>query len=530
MGYSSGILDRSQPMSGYLTGRKLAMAEEQNQMAQMQGILAIQGALENQQLAPLRRQMLEAQIADAKRKSEFQSVLRGVLSGDSGGVPGATGGSTAVRRDPQGNVMQGGISTPGTPVQGASRGIEQALADPRFALAAKLNGLDVSEMFKFYNTPQKFEGGSLYRDPATGTEKYQPKYGEGVQPGPGGTAQNIPGFVRASTEQEQGKLDPKMEKFMVNGKEYIMSNADYRVLTGPAASEQDAINQMMVAERYGIPWSASPAARPQPAPAPQPQPQPAPVVQPLPRASDGVPGNYSPAQARPSAGIPTPSAGIPTSRVVGNSFAAPSPAEKVTAEGTARTSVDRVAAQPQALKSVNTQIGDLDRLSKLATEISGNPDLGRATGLAGALPSVPAISNVWEGGAASVDALVNSLKAQISGMKLQSMRDASKTGGAVGQVTEREWPRLENMIVALDQVKMNKQMFQSKLGELVTEINKSKANIQQAYESEYGKMPSNQSYPAPSRDAINRLKMRPSEKAQFEAVFGPGSAEQYGGK
>ena len=44
-----GILDRSQPMSGYLTGRKLAMAEDQNQMAQMQGILGIQGALQQQQ-------------------------------------------------------------------------------------------------------------------------------------------------------------------------------------------------------------------------------------------------------------------------------------------------------------------------------------------------------------------------------------------------------------------------------------------------------------------------------------------------
>jgi len=44
-----GILDRSQPMSGYLTGRKLAMAEDQNQMAQMQGVLGIQGALQQQQ-------------------------------------------------------------------------------------------------------------------------------------------------------------------------------------------------------------------------------------------------------------------------------------------------------------------------------------------------------------------------------------------------------------------------------------------------------------------------------------------------
>jgi hypothetical protein len=35
------------------------------------------------------------------------------------------------------------------------------------------------------------------------------------------------------------------------------------------------------------------------------------------------------------------------------------------------------------------------------------------------------------------------------------------------------------------------------------------------------------SFPRPTPQAINRLKMRPAEKAQFEAVFGPGSAETY---
>jgi hypothetical protein len=34
-------------------------------------------------------------------------------------------------------------------------------------------------------------------------------------------------------------------------------------------------------------------------------------------------------------------------------------------------------------------------------------------------------------------------------------------------------------------------------------------------------------FPTPSQQAIGRLKMRPAEKAQFEAVFGPGSADRY---
>lgn len=37
-------------------------------------------------------------------------------------------------------------------------------------------------------------------------------------------------------------------------------------------------------------------------------------------------------------------------------------------------------------------------------------------------------------------------------------------------------------------------------------------------------------FPTPSVSAINRLKMSPSERSQFEAVFGPGSAEKYLGR
>jgi hypothetical protein len=39
--------------------------------------------------------------------------------------------------------------------------------------------------------------------------------------------------------------------------------------------------------------------------------------------------------------------------------------------------------------------------------------------------------------------------------------------------------------------------------------------------------PQGQSFPAPSKAAISRLKMNPKEKDQFEQIFGPGSAGQY---
>lgn len=135
--------------------------------------------------------------------------------------------------------------------------------------------------------------------------------------------------------------------------------------------------------------------------------------------------------------------------------------------------------QPQALLQVQSQHQDLDRLASAANEL-GKWDIRRASGALGSMPSFPG------GQAAQAESLITSLKAQVSGMKLQQMRAASKTGGAVGQVTEKEWPRLENMIVALDPVKMGPALFKQKLSELVVEIGKAKASIQGAYDSQYG--------------------------------------------
>ena len=68
---------------------------------------------------------------------------------------------------------------------------------------------------------------------------------------------------------------------------------------------------------------------------------------------------------------------------------------------------------------------------------------------------------------------------------LQKMRDASKTGGAVGQVTEREWPRLESFLGNLNTVQTTEQ-FKKRLGEVKERLNKIKAEMKRAYDSTYG--------------------------------------------
>ena len=157
--------------------------------------------------------------------------------------------------------------------------------------------------------------------------------------------------------------------------------------------------------------------------------------------------------------------------------------------------VERELDFPQAQQRVNSQIADIDRLIKISDEAMNAPAISRSVGLVGAFPSIPGQP------AANVDALIGSLKAQVSGMKLQAMRDASKTGGAVGNVTEKEWPRLESMIVALDK-RMSPELFREKLSELVLEMNKMKANISGAFEQEYGQFMQRRSSD-PANDPLN---------------------------
>ncbi len=187
----------------------------------------------------------------------------------------------------------------------------------------------------------------------------------------------------------------------------------------------------------------------------------------------GLGGGGLPMAPRPMSAAPAPAAAAPS---------VPAPMTGMTPKAQAERAAKITAERPDAQLHTQMQLDDIRRLRTLANEIANDPALGRSTGIRGAFPSVPGSA------AANVDALIGSLKAQVSGMKLQAMRNASKTGGAVGQVTEREWPRLENMITALDKVKMNESQFKTKLNELMNEMDRIAASTTAAFEGQYGPM------------------------------------------
>jgi hypothetical protein len=80
---------------------------------------------------------------------------------------------------------------------------------------------------------------------------------------------------------------------------------------------------------------------------------------------------------------------------------------------------------------------------------------------------------------------LNSLKGKVAISVIQDMRDASKTGGAVGQVTEKEWPILMNKIASLEQAQSAEQV-RERLDDLVKYSEDVKTRIRHIYNRSYG--------------------------------------------
>lgn len=90
--------------------------------------------------------------------------------------------------------------------------------------------------------------------------------------------------------------------------------------------------------------------------------------------------------------------------------------------------------------------------------------------------------------ATNTQAKLDSLKDQIAVRVLQQMRDSSKTGGAVGNVTEREWPKLENQLGSLTTVQSPEQLA-IVLGDIRKILDDAKTSSIQSYMEVYKENP-----------------------------------------
>ena len=128
----------------------------------------------------------------------------------------------------------------------------------------------------------------------------------------------------------------------------------------------------------------------------------------------------------------------------------------------------------QDTSTLNTTEGALDRLANAANEVKLHPGLGGITGLSGMLPNIPG------GDAANAAAKLQTLKAQVGFNVLQEMRNASKTGGALGSITEKELGYLQNALDSLDTAQSEKQIKDS-LDTIMKFTESSKGRLRNAY-------------------------------------------------
>lgn len=118
--------------------------------------------------------------------------------------------------------------------------------------------------------------------------------------------------------------------------------------------------------------------------------------------------------------------------------------------------------------------GAMDRLAVAANEAMTHPGLAGITGLRGALPNIPGSA------AADAQAKLNTLKSQVAFGVLQDMRNNSKTGGALGSVSDAEGKRLEANLAALENAQSVEQMKDS-LKKIIDYTSGAKERLQGAY-------------------------------------------------
>lgn len=194
--------------------------------------------------------------------------------------------------------------------------------------------------------------------------------------------------------------------------------------------------------------------------------------------------NLFPPGGASTTGVPK-ATGVPqTSRAPSSVVQAVAPAtaptgsifEQVTPKEQQQLLLDR----PRAERNVSVVVDKASRLKSLVGNLLSNEEgLKRSTGLASKVPSIPG------GPAYQAQSDLKNLKERVSLETVNQMRELSKTGGAIGNITEREWPRLESALTNLDQAQSYDQIVK-RLKEVNDIMDGYIRDVNKAFEDTYG--------------------------------------------
>ncbi len=137
------------------------------------------------------------------------------------------------------------------------------------------------------------------------------------------------------------------------------------------------------------------------------------------------------------------------------------------------------ADRPRATAAAINTLDKADDMIDMAKKLSKHPGLKSATGpIDSRLPTVFSTTATFE-----TD--LDTLKTKIFVQAVNEMRELSKTGGALGSVTEREIEKMENSMRNLSTFQDDREL-PKKLMQLAKDLENSKRRIRQAYVAQFG--------------------------------------------
>jgi len=138
----------------------------------------------------------------------------------------------------------------------------------------------------------------------------------------------------------------------------------------------------------------------------------------------------------------------------------------------------REAAYPQATTAVKAIEKSTDSLITDLKALRDHPGLDSITGVAaGRLPAITSNGRVAQ-------AIYDKIVAKGGFQVLQDMRDASKTGGALGNVSDKEGSQLKSAFAAIDR-KQDAPDVRKALDEAISSAQASKARVREQYDMTY---------------------------------------------
>lgn len=159
-----------------------------------------------------------------------------------------------------------------------------------------------------------------------------------------------------------------------------------------------------------------------------------------------------------------------------------------------------------------------DRMIKSAEDLLKSPKLDTIVGnIQGNIPETAL--GVTSQGAANALALYNTLLVRGGFAELQNLRDASITGGALGQISDRENVMLQQAAATLARTQ-DEATFRQRLRDYINELRASKQRVQDAWERDFGK-PFNAGGSAPAAPAGRQT---PAGGSNIDALL-----KKYGG-